>query len=731
MNLPNSSVFPVSISTKFILLCLILLVVSGCDKKIMSPQKKPMPLSKYGFVKPVFDKESFGFLMGNGEMGGLVLNSGLGLDKMWFADYWKNPEQRQYLPGIALTNSVIETGVPKNYESTLNISTATCSTRASYNGEVTYSTKIIFSFHNDGLIAMEVTNESDRAIKFEMILPLENFDLNRIDSFMISGKNSDLNDYNQVAWAVKSNQVLMVSNKRVEVEVPVSEKLFVFYSVATEYDDKDYLELAESNVSQQTDFSSAYSSHLSNWNGILSSIGSVIIPDSEYARWFYRSVYMNYATAGSKKFLAAETQFAYAEEDWDMHAFTYGHGSWAALSFLQFGDSLRAKRSLEWLYQPMSLKNNVHILVPDTGVLNLTYHGEKVEGARYLRTYPQHAFAFAHEQTDFGENIPYSDDSHWDLQFHLNGFAASLFHRYSKYYNDFEFEKEIAYPVIKGTAEFWSALIKKDSATDEYFLPPMLSLSENIVKQSVLDAVLAARWNLMTAAEYEKKFTKIEMINYAKLAEQLIIPQNDSIYLEFRGDNQDRMGGGYFGIRAPAYLGFPVVEHLKYIDKTKARNTIDRAWARNNYGKGMISFISNWFALTECYLGNGDNALKKSSHTVSLSDPSNTLLYEAFSYRGDSVKAKFNPYFLTGYSSLTLVPIAMMIQSYDDTLYFFPAIPSSWNHADFYDLPAEGGFRVSGIYNGIDNYEVWIKKNGELIKHLKNTPSISIHELKD
>jgi len=235
--------------------------------------------------------------------------------------------------------------------------------------------------------------------------------------------------------------------------------------------------------------------------------------------------------------------------------------------------------------------------------------------------------------------------------------------------------------------------------------------------------VLAAKWNMAMADEYESKFNKNSDHGFSQLAEQIYIPQNDSIYLEYLHDPQQREGGGYFGIRACAYLGFPLFEQIKDIDKIKARKTLDKAWKRNNNGKGMISFISNWFALTDAYLGNGDLSLAKSKNALVYEDESDTQLYEAFAYQGDSVRARFNPYFLTGYSSFSLVPIAMMLQSYNETLYFFPAMPNSWRNVEFYDLPAEGGYRVSGMYRTKEDFEVVISKNNQVIKRLKNTYS--------
>ncbi|MFZ6013536.1 MAG: hypothetical protein ACOYXT_24555 [Bacteroidota bacterium] len=719
----------------FFLAGIVLVMPMSCRNSIALVRKE-MPLEKYGFERLQYpdegneDKdehrrgEGFEFLMGNGEMGGRLHYNGLGFEKLWFADYWKNPRQREFLTGLWLVNDSLESIKPVQYKSYLDIDKAMCATSVVYNDSTSYRAEIFFSFAIDHLLALKIQNKSVHTIRFKVVLPLERFQVAQVED-KITGKNSE-QAYNHIGWTLRSTLAPSQQNGSFYISIPGGESLELFYSVATPFDAESYQQLTNTVVDEALDFTKAYERHYTTWKTIRQNIGSIILPDSDYARWFYRCIYTNYATAGSRHFLAAETQFAYPEVDWDMHAFTYGHGTWAALSFIHLGDSARAKRSLRWLYQPDALKRNVKILIPDTGQLNLSYRGRKFSST-YLNEYPEDALAFGHELTDFGENIPYADDAHWDLQFHLNGFASSVFHRFNKFYPDPAFEKQIVYPVVKGTASFWKGLLKKDDRMQQYVLPPLLSLSENIVEPSVLDAVLAAKWNLDIAGEYSSQYDP-EM-KFKTLADQIYVPQNDTLYLEYLNDRQNRVGGGYFGIRACAYLGFPLFEQIKTIDPKKARRTLDMAWKRNQSGKGMISFISNWFALTEAYLGNGDEALKKSKNALALQDKTNTILFEAFAYQGDSVRARYNPYFLTGYSSFALVPVSMVLQSYDRKILFFPAMPSGWKNIEFYDLPAEGGYTVSGRFSSTNNYDIMIKRKNKHIKTLHNQRFIRLEDL--
>jgi hypothetical protein len=147
------------------------------------------------------------------------------------------------------------------------------------------------------------------------------------------------------------------------------------------------------------------------------------------------------------------------------------------------------------------------------------------------------------------------------------------------------------------------------------------------------------------------------------------------------------------------YLGYPLTQSIPGLNPGKVRRTLDLTWARNDQGRGMITFIANWFALTESHWGNGDLAYARSSHFLDTLDPSGAAVCEAETERDGRIEC-VNPYFLTGYASFILTPISMMLQSEGDQLRAFPAMPARWADAAFYDLPATGGKRVSAKFRG-------------------------------
>ena len=229
------------------------------------------------------------------------------------------------------------------------------------------------------------------------------------------------------------------------------------------------------------------------------------------------------------------------------------------------------------------------------------------------------------------------------------------------------------------------------------------------IEISVLDGVLSAKYSLSLAVK-SAKILNIDpdlVEKWQAIEKKLLIPQNDTTYLEFPDDKQDREGGGYHGIRAPVWFGFPASENIVKLDKEKAFNALDNAWVRNSGTQGMISFISNWFALSELYLNRPDKALNYLKNNIVCFDDAEISIGETGGYDG-----YHNPYFLTSYASYILAPVSMLVQSYSNQINPFPAIPTGWKNIEFYDLPAENGSRVSGVY-----------KNGEIqyVEFLKNS----------
>jgi hypothetical protein len=164
------------------------------------------------------------------------------------------------------------------------------------------------------------------------------------------------------------------------------------------------------------------------------------------------------------------------------------------------------------------------------------------------------------------------------------------------------------------------------------------------------------------------------------------------------------------------------METMNDFDSIKVRRSLDMAWQRNNSGKGMISFIMNWFAATEALWGNGEKAYELTKLCTSLHDSSETALFEVVTYSGTHAKG-INPYFLTGYSSLIVSQVLMFLQSHTDQIRFFPACPDHWQDLEFYDLPVEGGISASAFMkSGKIEYISLKKGNRSFYSKFNNVP---------
>ena len=69
----------------------------------------------------------------------------------------------------------------------------------------------------------------------------------------------------------------------------------------------------------------------------------------------------------------------------------------------------------------------------------------------------------------------------------------------------------------------------------------------------------------------------------------------------------------------------------------------------------------------------------------------------------------------------------MLLQSYNDTIRIFPALPEEWEDIEFFDLPAQGGLKVSGVVRSGKVKRIAIMKDEEVIIRMNRLAPISIN----
>jgi hypothetical protein len=662
-----------------------------------------------------------GLLIGNSELGGMADAQGLGVPTIWGAAIWSRREARAPMGGLTLACDQFGSDrVPTLYRQWLSLEDAVLRTTFRYQDGSGFETQQFFSMSTPGLFVLGLKNMGGLAQrKWRVVLPNlqrvvvpslepENHWINAMlgEMWLVSPPGGDNNvltgvspaSFTQMAWAVRANKTLRVTTAGTyELALAPEESVTVVLSVVAGGNDvipgpsgDECLELARQQVmAGPLDFDQLAGSNRDAWEKLWASTAVLAIPEEKYERIWYRSLFQTIMTAGSKRYLPGESMFAVP--CWDMRPFTYGAAGWAALAFIAAGLPQRAVPILDRLYRPQALAANAAYFMRRLNIEN----GSK------------EALSFAHEQMLDGRNNP---SGHYEMERAIDGFAAAMFYRFGRYYPDEKYFQSTIYPVLRGTSEFWVSVAGKDG-NGGYILPAMTSLSEDLIQPNLFDIVIAAKYCLMLAYRYAVEMNTDGKVRerWKEVGDGLAIPQNTEKYLEFLGDKEDRPGAGYQGIRGFAYAGYPMVEMASSLDRAKIENTLDYTWKRNREGEGMIGFVAGWFALCETTFGRGDHALTLLTYLSKCLDKWNYSLSE--------VPGNQNYYFIDNYASFVLVPISMALESCDDRITPFAAIPAEWKDFAFYDVPAEAGIRVSGeLKDGKVQWVSYSKDGRELLR---------------
>jgi hypothetical protein len=661
-----------------------------------------------------------GLLIGNPEFGGMANSLGLGVPTIWGAAIWSRRDARAPIGGLTLAcDQFGSERVPAIYRQWLSLEDAVLRTTVRYQDGSGFETKQFFSMSSPGLFILYLKNIGGSAQrKWRVVLPsvqpINQWITTRIrEMWLVSALDGDHNlvtgvapiSFTQMAWAVRADKPLRATSAGTyELMLAPEESAMVVLSLAAGGNDvipglsaDECLALARQNVMVgPLDFEYFASSNRGAWETLWAHTAVLAIPQEEYERVWYRSLFQTIMTAGSKRYLPGESMFAVP--CWEMSPFTYGAAGWAAMTFIAAGLPQRAASMLDLFYRPKALAANSAYFMRRLNIEN----GSK------------EAFSFAHLQMLDGRNVP---TGHYEMERMIDGFAAALFYRFGRCYPDEQYFKATIYPVLRGTAEFWVSIAQKDRKVGGYILPTMTSLSEDLIQPDLFDAVISAKYCLILAHRYA-----VEMNTDGKMRERwkevsdgLVIPQNRERYLEFLGDNEDRPGSGYQGIRGFAYAGYPTVELASALDPAKVANTLDYTWKRNREGEGMIGFVAAWFALCETVFARGDHALALLTYVLKCMDK--------WGYSLTEVPGNRNYYFIDSYASYVLVPISMALQSCNDRITPFPAMPAEWRDFAFYDVPAESGIRVSGeLKDGKAQWVSYCKDSKELLRRSNGNP---------
>jgi len=654
-------------------------------------------LRRHAFASASADAKAPGLLLGNVSMGGCLAASGLGIPTLWSAELWRNTDQRLPLAGPLLACDALTGLTAVSYHQELSLTDGLAKTSVRYPQDAGYDSEVFCSMADPSLLAIRLTPLGESAREWHLDLPATAILGQPSPNLLVAASPADA--FTRFNWSLHSDQPLTrAAANHFTLHLTPGQAVSLSFHLQATGSSKP------GGVQTITGFADQLTAQRAAWDALWRQCAVLALPDADIERLWYRSLYWTLSTCGSNRYLPGESMFGVP--CWDMHPFTYGAAGWATQAFTAVGLPDQAKAILDCHFKPEALHDNARV-----------YTNTLTGG-----TATADAMAFAHEVKTDGRNIPCGQ---YELQRHLDGFAAALFQRHQRFYPDKSFPPAQLYPLMRGLAQFWCGLAQRDAHSGDYLLPKMTSLTEDLIAPHPIDAALAAKWCLLIASRDALALGSDAALSehWRDVAEHLLIPQNDQRYLEFAGDPDQRSGGGYQGVRGFVYLGWPTMELIPTLDRAKALRTLEHTWERNRKGDGMIGFVATWFALTALHYGRGDHALEILKHNFRCED--------AWQQGVSEFPGSKNYHFTTNYASYLLVPLAMAVQSADDHLDAFCAVPSAWKEFAFYQVPAESGIRVSGTMH--DGTVQWLTytRDGKLLRQATHREPLLIHHAGD
>lgn len=271
---------------------------------------------------------------------------------------------------------------------------------------------------------------------------------------------------------------------------------------------------------------------------------------------------------------------------------------------------------------------------------------------------------------------------------------------------------EVVYPILRRCVNYYvHFLYKRDD--NKWHLLKTASPEYGVETEDTNYELSLLRWGCETL----KYITKRLNINDEKedvwnsiLDNLADFPKDENGYMI--GDNQAYT----YSHRHPSHLFMIFPLHLISWDDKQNKEIIKKSvewWLSKK--EGLCGFSDTMASMYYSLMEDGDNALKylkKLEHLLL----ANTMYKET------------GPVIETPLSAAQAIH-DMLIQSQNGIIRFFPAIPKDWSTVSFYGLAAQGGFIVSGIYDGkAQCIAVTSISNEKCIVRLKNLSDFDLSD---
>jgi alpha-L-fucosidase 2 len=501
--------------------------------------------------------------------------------------------------------------------------------------------------------------------------------------------------YQQKGWGDFAYEIAVMWKK---VDSKTIEGAWSITSKNTQYSgDKSAWSLAHDAI--ETSFSEALNIH-SQWWKIFWSKSSIHLPDSILENQWYRDIY-KFGSASRKGAPPITLQAVWTADN--------GHlPPWKG----DFHNDLNTQLS----YWPGYSSNHLE----ESQIFTNWIWRNRGTAEKYTQAYFQtEGLNYPGVSTLTGE--PMGGWIQYALSPTVSAWLAQHFYLQWKYSMDTAFLKEQAYPFVYKTALFMNDISVKDAKYRRLTLSSSPEFNDNSIK---------AWFNVIT------NFDLALIRNLYKMADEMassLGKENDQLYwkkllrewpgLSLSDHKSLTIAPGYPYKESHRHFSHLIAIHpLGLIDKSNGKKDFEiiNASLADLDEKGAdywCGYSYAWLGNLEARAGNGEaaaEALKTFSTCFCLPN--------SFHVNGDQSgtgKSKFTyrPFTLEGNFAFAAGIQEMLLQSQDNIIKVFPAIPASWKDVSFTNLRAQGAFLVSAIKKDgiLKEITIFSEKGGRLI----------------
>jgi alpha-L-fucosidase 2 len=292
---------------------------------------------------------------------------------------------------------------------------------------------------------------------------------------------------------------------------------------------------------------------------------------------------------------------------------------------------------------------------------------------------------------------------------------TNLFARHWRYTRDEAFLREQAWPFVRETAEFLSALLV--AGKDGKLRLPLSSSPE--IHNNAYEALVTPNSN------YDLALLHTLFLDTAELA--TAAGEATSRWVKLRRQLEPLAEDAETGLRiAPDEPLRESHRHLAHVmaiyplgllTAEKDLPLIERSLRHLDLlGTGLwVGYSFPWASLLAARAGNGGRAATFLRHYLAFTSRNGFHLNGDFRDQGQSW-FKYRPFTLEGNFMAAEAVHEMLLQSHGGLIRVFPAVPAEWSEVSFRGLRAEGGFRISALRKNREtiNVSVTAQVRGEL-----------------